>query len=673
MSTVNVNSASPWQLAVLLDISRQEVEALLLNRPFPTADAYWQALPSRLAATRPALDIPKRDINGATVEDLIKASGVTRNVATTIVNGRPYYFPRQLAALAGTDTFALLDPYFEPPQLQFVDKLTQQPVTLTADPTRVLVVKSDTESANDTISRLHLHPAYPKATKSPFTVFNLPDTEDATDSIGQLERSHPGKLIPGFRDHRASQRFLHPSFSVVQFLATVPVADQESIIAGLGLTIVERQRTPGLYTVDFPAAKTDPAALTRVIDSLNARPEVKFAEPNFLGFDDLESTVAPVAPAGASTIGASGIAWNLAMVRVPDAWATGQGSPDVILAVVDTGVQFDHPALTGGILPRAADDNWNFTDEGSQIPADDDGHGTFIAGLLIGNGALGVQGICPGCRLLPLRVPLEGEPTSYARRRDAILYALDRVPAGSRLAMNISWKTTGDVGLIRDALATAAARGAVIGASAGNLPDEPNEVHYPSDYPSVISVAAVGPTKRRASYTYFGDSIALSAPGGDVPDALNSIASAGLGGTTTKGMGTSFAAPHVVGIAALLLSNVPSVAPDQIRPILESTASPLADQGMGKGLVDANAALQRALSTIVPAPGPVLPPPSGSTGLQAVNTDDADTLVRRFGLLPITVALLVARRPFQQLEDIRGILGLTDQQYAAIAAFRPTS
>ena len=158
MALVDINTASPWQLAVLLDLSRQEVEALLLARPFATPAAFWQTLPSRVAASRPALSIPKRDVNTATVDDLIKTSGITRDVAIKVVNGRPYYFSRQLASLAGGDAFTQLDPYFATPDLQFVNKLTGQPVTLTPDPTRVMVVKSESESANATIDRLNLHP-----------------------------------------------------------------------------------------------------------------------------------------------------------------------------------------------------------------------------------------------------------------------------------------------------------------------------------------------------------------------------------------------------------------------------------------------------------------------------------------------------------------------------------
>lgn len=330
-----------------------------------------------------------------------------------------------------------------------------------------------------------------------------------------------------------------------------------------------------------------------------------------------------------------------------------RGSPDVIIAVIDSGVDETHPALQGGLLSRGPSDNWNFASDNPE-PADDDGHGTFIAGILVGNGALGVRGLCPGCRVLPLKVPLYGEATSYARRRDAILYALDKVPAGKHLIINLSWKTEGDIALIRDAISTVTARNALVVASAGNSPSRENEPHYPSDYPEVTSVAAIGPNRRRADYSFYGDQVDISAPGGDVEDPQGGIRSAAPNNSITTGWGTSFAAPHVAGIAALIVSAGLSLTTPAIRLAMESSATPLQDVGMGHGLVDGGAAL-RSL---------VIQPNDGS--LQVINSADLATLVNRFGLLPYTARLIVARRPFASIEQIHGISGLTEVQYATI-------
>jgi subtilisin family serine protease len=203
--------------------------------------------------------------------------------------------------------------------------------------------------------------------------------------------------------------------------------------------------------------------------------------------------------------------------------------------------------------------------------------------------------------------------------------------------------------------------------SAGNWPDGPNEPHYPSDYPSAMSVAAVSPDQHRAPYSFYGTAVDLAAPGGSGSDvAAQNITSSGLNGTSAVDFGTSFSAPHVVGAAALVLSQFSNFSARDVRTRLEGSASPLSDDGMGNGLVNAAAALGAS------APIVIVPPATGSTvpaGLVAVNTDDLATLASTFKLLVITARLLIAHRPFQHLEDIRTTLGLTSYQYAAVAAY----
>lgn len=665
MQHLNVNTADPWQLMVLLDLSREETEALLLTRPFNTPESFWAALPQRLATTHPALDINKLDINQQTPGSLIKAAGIAPDLALKIVLGRPYFFDSQWSrVLAGTPAFAQLNPYFTVPELKFTDKVSGTAVTLTADPSRIMVEKTDSESAQTVRDTMGLKSRFPKAHSATYEVFDIPDTEDATDVVGKIEQGQHTKVVPAYQDANSKTRFLHPRLCVVQFVDGTTQATETSIIAQFGLVITLQHRTPGLFTLEVRDAATNPAALVTAINQLNQRPEVKFAEPNFLGFDDLEAV-----SAAATTVSATqdkALAWNLELVHASEAWRTTVGSPDVLIAIIDTGVQMDHPCLQGGVATIGDGESWNFADSGNARPDDDDGHGTFIAGLLVGNGTLGLQGICPGSRILPLKVPLTGEDNSYAGRRDGILFALSKVKPNERLIMNISWKTTGDVGLIRDAIATAVAKGAIVVASAGNYPDSPNEAHFPSDYSGVISVASVGPDKHRASYSYYGDSVTLAAPGGASDQSGGAIQSAALGGALTTNYGTSFAAPHVAGAAALLLSAMPSFTATQVRADLCSTAATLADTGIGKGLVDFGAALNQARQAEV---GPTAPSsPVSSFGLQLINTATADELVARFGLLPFTAMLLVAKRPYAKLEDIHQVLGLTDLQFAAIAS-----
>lgn len=657
LDTVNANAATPWQLMVLLDLSREEVERVLVSRPFSSVEAFRAVLPAEHAGKVEGLELPKLNINATTAETLVRVSGVPEAVAENVLLNRPFYFMSQIRTLLDLMTFEAIDSVFTTPALVFVDKLRDQRVKLNADPTQVLVSRSESEGFSNVADRFHLEPVYPDSTGGPYEVLSVPETESATDILGELQRGYGRNVLPAYTDEQSSRRYLNPRFCTVQFRPDISEARHHEIIGQLGLSVQESHRTDGLYTLEIPGARDDPLSLSRALDALNALSDVRFAEPNYLGFDDHDS----FGLLGEATTELSGESddppWHLRLIRAPDALSTGQPSSDVVLAVIDSGVDSGHPALSGGLVHRGPGDNWNFSVDDNPDPIDKEGHGTFIAGLLVGNGAQGVRGVCPGCSVLPLKVPLNGEVTSYARRRDAILYALERISPPRRLIINLSWKTAGDVGVIRDAVETAALRGALVVASAGNRPQRENEPHYPSDYPSVISVAAVGATSRRTNYSFWGDEIDISAPGGEGQSPETAITSAAPGGRVATDIGTSFAAPHVAGVAALVASVAPQLDAQRVRFILEDSTRPLEDSGMGKGLCDALGAVGSALGQ---APA--------TDGLTAVNTLDTHELIHKFQLLPLTAKLLVAKRPFLSLEDLRGTLGLTDAQFTCIAS-----
>lgn len=687
MDTVDVNAASAAQLSVLLDLfDDDDVARVIAARPFADAAALQRVLPDRVARTHPGLSLPKLNINAATRGDLIRL-GVPADTAQAILNRRPYYFLSQLRAIDGVGpVFESITAVYMAPQVSYVDKVTGRTVNLSPDPSRVVVPPSQTEgiSAKLDLRRLGLKPLF-GGSRGASQVFAIPETESNDDVWAQLKREPSQEALPGFKDERSGPRFLDPQYCVVQFVDGVTEARQQEIIAGLGLQVASDHRASGLYTLRIPDAKSDPNALGRVLAVLNVQPEVKFAEPNYIGFDDIDGFEGlrprPLPdPPQTESLRDDALPWNLALVNAREAWANGTGCANVILAIVDSGVDTSHPALAGGILPRGNED-WNFADENGPEPMDDQGHGTFIAGILVGNGIKIIRGICPGCRVLPLKVALTGESNAYATRRSAILYALDYVRPGQRLVINLSWKTTGDVALIRDAVNTAISRGAIVVASAGNDAEQAraNVPHFPSDYPGVIAVAAVGPDRKRAFYSYYGDEIDISAPGGTDPDKTElAITSTVPGGGIGADAGTSFAAPHVVGAIALLFSQNLSATPAQVRFALDSTAQPLTEPGLGRGLMDAAAALNLKAPT---QPSSDTPPvvisggttPVGTNGagtvssLDLLNSAEADDLISRFNLVPFTARLLVARRPYASVDQIRGTLGLTDEQFTRIA------
>jgi len=364
LDSIDVNTAMPWQLAVLLDLTRAEVEALLLARPFADAEALRHALPARYAGAQVGVKVPKRDINAGSDMDLVKATGIPLVMARRITSARPFFFMRQLRTLVGEEVFRQVEPLFGAPGFEFVDKLTGQSVKLSADPSRVLISKSESEQFSEVVSRWKLKPVFPQAKATVYEVLSLPETETATDILSELQQSYGRNVIPAYQDERSARRYLNPKYCTVQFGLDVPGQRQQEIISELGLEVEERHRSTGLYTLRIPQAQTDPAALMRTVQALNAQPEVKFAEPNYLAFDDREPLAPPAAlPPPTDTEAVPGVPWNLSLVRAPDAWHDGRGSPDTIIAVVDSGIDESHPALQGALLCRGPADDWNFVSD----------------------------------------------------------------------------------------------------------------------------------------------------------------------------------------------------------------------------------------------------------------------------------------------------------------------
>lgn len=688
MHTIHVNEATPAQLVALLGLNLEEVKAIVEARPFGTELEFRRSLPIRVALRKPDLVLHKLDINQASIDEIVRFTEMPVAVARTLYSGRPYYFLIELRHVTGLDAavFEKITAIFAAPEFSYIDKLSGRSVDLSPRLTEVLVRFKDLESATgqDISSIAPLTAQSRRSSTDSYQVFSS-DLESGTGSqiLAQLkENPSVDRTIPSFIDGKGSRRYIDPEFCVVQFAVNVSEERQVEINRSLDLQIYERHRSPGLVTLQVLRSREDPGALIRSLQALNNAPEVKFAEPAFLPLNDREG--ARLNSNGPAFTGNQGeqieiewasTAWNLDLIQVPSVWTYTRGDPNVIIAVIDSGVDEEHLAISGGILPRSNVDDWNFEEDFEQAPVDHEGHGTFIAGLLVGNGKLGIQGVCPDCRVLPLKIPITGSIVSYARRRDAILYALDYIKPHQRLVINLSWKTQGDVGLIRDAITTAVARNALVVASAGNAPQPnspiENEPHYPSDYLPVISVGAVGPSGNRAPYSFHGNEVDLSAPGGsaalgpagNILDPSMNIRSSAPGNTTAVAFGTSFAAPMVAGVSALILSQNMSLTAQQVRQFLESTALPLSDTGLGKGLIDASAAVEAAQAETSPFPM------QGATSdnLNSINRDNPHTLSTRFGLALFTAWLLVAGRPYTRIEEIRGTFGLTDEQFTLIA------
>ncbi len=235
-------------------------------------------------------------------------------------------------------------------------------------------------------------------------------------------------------------------------------------------------------------------------------------------------------------------------IDAPEAWDLTTGDNQTIIAIVDTGVQTNHPDLSSKLLP-----GYDFADDDND-PSDELGHGTHVAGIAAAetNNGRGVAGVCPECMILPIKVSIRNTsviPTSSII--SGIVYAVDN---GADV-INLSMVGNHSVAY-QDAILYAYTAGVVIVASSGNSFDE--HIYYPAGYRQVIAVGASDSTDKRTDFSTYGYNVDVIAPG-------DTILSSCMVNAWCVASGTSMAAPHVAGIAGLLLSNNPTLSPDQVK------------------------------------------------------------------------------------------------------------
>ncbi|WP_435117258.1 S8 family serine peptidase [Halolamina sp. C58] len=335
--------------------------------------------------------------------------------------------------------------------------------------------------------------------------------------------------------------------------------------------VVHTNDTLRYVAVKFPSTAAD-VARENFVEAITKKDHVKYAEHNATH----EALATPNDPQ-------FGDQYAPQQVNAPTAWDTTFGSSDVTIAVVDTGAQYDHPDLAGNY---ASDPGQDFVDSDGD-PAPDDAqseyHATHVSGCaaaVVDNGT-GVAGQ-GNSTLINGRALDENGSGSTADIADAIQWAADQ---GADV-INLSLGGGGYTETMKNAVSYATNNGALVIAAAGN--NGSGSVSYPAAYSECLAVSAVDDSENLASFSQYGSSVELAAPGVDVLSTT----------TQTRGgyeqlSGTSMATPVVSGVAGLTLAQWSSLSNSDLRSHLKNTAADigLSSDEQGSGQVDAAAAV----------------------------------------------------------------------------------
>jgi subtilisin family serine protease len=353
-------------------------------------------------------------------------------------------------------------------------------------------------------------------------------------------------------------------------------------------------------------------SVATALDYYRSLPEVAGVEPNYR----IRLFKTPNDPRWPSL-------WGLQAIHAAEAWEQTIGSSNIIVATLDTGVDYNHPDLAANIWTNPGeipgngidDDGDGYVDDvhgfnvvnHSGDVLDDDGHGTHVAGTIgaIGNNALGVVGINWNVRMLPVKLFTADDTSGTAGAVEGYEYLLTLKSRGVNIrVVNNSWGGPVPSHALLEAIRAAEAAGIVTVCAAGN--DHHNSDYRP-DYPAgldcetLISVAACTSDDAVASFSNYGPfSVDLAAPGENVLSTYR-------GGLYMKFSGTSMATPHVAGAAALLLAQNNSLTPANVKALLVTSVDPL-HQWQGRVRSGGRLNLGNAMTRLVTGPLPGLAP-----------------------------------------------------------------
>jgi subtilisin family serine protease len=361
------------------------------------------------------------------------------------------------------------------------------------------------------------------------------------------------------------------------------VADTATLLAGGGINF---QVIEGLGVVGEVLVRSSGASLSTVEHWLSADSCVTEFEQDAVGqFDTAADTTDAVEAEKVSNDPQLSNLWGLTKIDASQAWNVSTGSQSVVVAVIDTGVDYTDPDLAANIWtnPNAGKDGftgdvhgYNFVDNDGN-PMDDNGHGTHVAGILgaVGNNGQGVVGVNWSVSIMPLKF-LNSDGTGYLS--DAIrainYVTMERTQFGVNVrVINASWGGSESSAALQSAIQAANSAGILFVTAAGNNgTNNDTTAQYPADYTAanVISVAASDQNDKLASFSNYGaTSVDLAAPGVSIYSTLP-------GNKFATYSGTSMATPYVTGVAALCWAVDPNATVAEVRNALLQGVDPLA-------------------------------------------------------------------------------------------------
>ena len=367
-----------------------------------------------------------------------------------------------------------------------------------------------------------------------------------------------------------------PGRILVKFRADTPRAEAGSMLSTNGATVLGK--VGGLEVLRLAVPEGREKAL---VELLTLNPQVEYAELDYV-------VHAALIPNDTYYYRQ----WGLDKIRGPAAWdvLVDAGllghTADIIIAVLDTGVDLLHPDLDSKIVQ-----GYDFFNHDS-VPQDDHGHGTHVAGIAAAetNNYRGVAGVSWDARIMPVKVLNANGDGSYSDLADAIRFAC----ASGADIINMSLGGTEYSHTLHEAVEQTYQDGCLMVAAAGNRGGA--GLLYPARYPQTIAVAATDQGDGRASFSSYGPEVDVAAPGEGI---YSTYWEAPYTHTYTYISGTSMATPHVAGLSGLVWSLCPGLSNGEVQSIIEATAKDLGSLGwdpyFGFGRIDAQQAVEAAM------------------------------------------------------------------------------